>query len=284
MARIEINGIGISYEIIGDGPRTAAITPGGRFSKDAGGIRELAEAVAAGGFRVLIYDRPNAGESDIAFTGPGETFQNADTLAGLIRALDFGPAMLIGGSGGGRETLVCTIRHPDVVERAFVLWLSGGAIGIATLPIFYCADAVMAAFDGGMETVAKLPTWQEPLTRNPANRERMLAMDTNEFIAKMREWAEAFMPVPGVPIPCVTAEQLAAITVPVTILRSGLSDPHHTRETGERLAAMIPGAQLAEPPWGDGEWMAQLTKSMKGEVPLFGHWPMLAPQILAFAG
>ncbi|HEX7857991.1 MAG TPA: alpha/beta hydrolase [Sphingobium sp.] len=284
MPRIMINGINIAYEIIGDGPRTAAITPGGRFSKDAGGIRELAEAVAKGGFRVLIWDRPNTGESDIAFTGKGESFQNADTLAGLLRALDFGPTLLIGGSGGGREQLLAAIRHPDVVERVFVLWLSGGAIGIATLPIFYCADAVMAAFDGGMEAVANLPGWQEPLSRNPSNRDRLLEQEPEVFIAKMREWAEAFMPLPGVPIPCVTAEELASIKVPVTILRSGASDPHHTRQTSEAVAAMIPGAHLAEPPWGDGEWMSQLTRSMKGETPLFSHWPTLAPQILAFAG
>jgi pimeloyl-ACP methyl ester carboxylesterase len=284
MARIEVNGISIAYEIIGDGPRAAVITPGGRFSKDAGGIRELAGAVAQGGFRVLIWDRPNTGESDIAFTGAGESFQNADTLGALIRALDLGPAMLIGGSGGGREMLLTAIRHPDVVERVFVLWLSGGAIGIATLPIFYCADAVMAAFDDGMATVAALPGWQEPLIRNPANRDRMLAMDTDAFIAKMREWSEAFMPHPGVPAPCMTVEELAAIKVPVTILRSGVSDPHHSRATSEAMAKLIPGAILAEPPWGDVEWMTQLTKSMKGEVPLFGNWPLLAPQILAFAG
>ncbi|MET0364390.1 MAG: alpha/beta hydrolase, partial [Sphingobium sp.] len=165
MPRIAINGIDIAYDIIGDGPRTAAITPGGRFSRDAGGVRELAQALAEGGLRVLIWDRPNTGESDIAFTGAGETFQNADTLAGLLRAIDFGPTLLIGGSGGGREQIVTAIRHPDVVSKVFVLWLSGGAIGIATLPIFYCADAVMTAYAGGMEAVAALPGWQEPLTR-----------------------------------------------------------------------------------------------------------------------
>lgn len=284
MARIDVNGLSIAYEVIGEGPRTAVVTPGGRFSKDAGGIRELAGALAAGGFRVLIWDRPNTGESDIAFTGKGETFQNADTLAGLMRAIGFGPSLLVGGSGGGREMLVTAIRHPDLVRQVFVLWLSGGAVGIATLPAFYCADAIMAAFDNGMASVAALPGWQEPLTRRPANRETMLAMDVDGFVAKMREWAEAFMPLPGVPIPCVTAEQLAAIAVPVMILRSGESDPHHTRATSETVAAMIPGAQLAEPPWADREWMQQLTRSMKGETPLFGHWPQLAPQILAFVG
>lgn len=46
MARVEINGVGIEYDIVGEGERTAAITPGERFSKDAAGIREMAEALA----------------------------------------------------------------------------------------------------------------------------------------------------------------------------------------------------------------------------------------------
>ena len=45
LAKIDVNGIGIAYEIIGAGARRAVITPGGRFSKEAPGIRELAERI-----------------------------------------------------------------------------------------------------------------------------------------------------------------------------------------------------------------------------------------------
>lgn len=283
MARIDINGVGIAYEIVGEGIRTAAVTPGGRFSKDAAGIRELADALAQGGFRVLIWDRPNCGASDISVTGPSESFQNADILAGLLRALDMGPALLVGGSGGARETLLTAIRHPDVVERAFMLWLSGGAVGIATLPSFYCADALVAATHGGMAEVVELPGWQEPLTRHPANRERMLGLDPAVFIATMTQWAEAYFPQPGVPIPCVMPDDLAAIKVPMMVLRSGQSDMHHSRATSEVVAGMIPGAQLAEPPWSDREWVERLVGNLKGEAGLFSRWPLLAPMILDFA-
>ena len=37
-----VNGLEIAYDAIGDGPQTWALTPGGRFSKDYGGVRELA--------------------------------------------------------------------------------------------------------------------------------------------------------------------------------------------------------------------------------------------------
>lgn len=279
-----VNGVRLAYDIIGTGPRTAAITPGGRFSRDAPGIRELAGALAQGGFRVLIWDRPNCGESDISVTGPSESIQNADMLAGLLRALDMGPALLVGGSGGARETLLTAVRHPAMVERAFVLWLSGGAVGIATLPSFYCADAIVAATHGGMAEVAQLPGWQEPLSRNAGNRDRMLALDPTAFIATMQRWAEAFFPAPGVPIPGMSQADLAGIGAPVMVLRSGQSDMHHSRATSEAVATLIPGAQLAEPPWGDREWVERLVANLKGEAGLFSRWPLLAPMILDFAG
>jgi len=58
MARADIDGVEIAYELIGEG-RPWAITPGGRFSKDVPGVRQLAEALAAHGNQVLIWDRPN---------------------------------------------------------------------------------------------------------------------------------------------------------------------------------------------------------------------------------
>lgn len=283
MARVDINGLSIAYEIIGAGRKAITITPGGRFSKDTPGVRELAETLAKSGYRVLIWDRPNCGESDICFSGECESFQNADTLAGVIRALDLGPALIYGASGGAREALLTAIRHPDTVSGVFVQWLSGGAIGIATLPITYCANAVIVAAGYGMPAVADMAEWKEPMTRNPSNRDRMLAFKAEDFIDRMRAWAEYFMPQPGVPIPCVSAANLAGIKVPTVILRSGKSDIHHTRETSEKVAAMIPGAQLQEPPWGDREWLDQLKRSLAGESGLFSRIPLVAPQLLAFA-
>ena len=97
MAKIDVNGIGIAYEIIGDRGPGIVLTAGGRFSKDTPGLRELAAALAAEGHRVLIWDRVNCGESDVNFDAETESVLNTDTLAGLLRKLDLGPAMLVGG-------------------------------------------------------------------------------------------------------------------------------------------------------------------------------------------
>jgi hypothetical protein len=80
MGRATVDGLSISYEIIGDG-RPWAIAPGGRFTKDYPGVRELAEALARESNQVLIWDRPNCGESDVCFTGLSESAMQADSVA-----------------------------------------------------------------------------------------------------------------------------------------------------------------------------------------------------------
>jgi pimeloyl-ACP methyl ester carboxylesterase len=284
MPRIDINGIGIAYELIGDGDKAVTITPGGRFPKDTPGVRQLAQELAGHGYRVLIWDRPNCGESDVCFDGECESFQNADTLAGMIRALGLGKALVYGASGGSREALLTAIRHPDCVAGVVCQWLSGGGIGIATLPNAYNANPAIAAALGGMPAVTELPDFQEQIGRNPSNRDRFLAMDADGFIRKMRDWADWFFCAPGQPISCTRDGDLEGITVPALILRSGQSDFHHTRETSEQVAAMIPGAELQEPPWGDREWLERLGANFKDPTSgLFRSMPMLVPQILAFA-
>lgn len=282
MPKVDVGGIGVAYDLIGDGKKTAVITPGGRFSKDTPGVRQLAQKLADGGLRVLIWDRPNCGESDLSFRGKSESILNADTLAGLVGALELGPAFLIGGSAGSRVSLLTAIRHPAVTERLFLLWISGGALGLAVLAYHYCHDQLAAAAMGGMPAVAALPAFKESLTRNPGNRDRLLEQDTSTFIQTMKTWAEAFVPAADSPVPGTSAAQLRALKTPTMILRSGESDFHHPRVTSEGVHALIPGSQIAEPPWGDREWLERLQAQAAGEG-LFARWPLLAPQILAFA-
>jgi len=282
MPKIDVGGIGVAYDLIGDGKKTAVITPGGRFSKDTPGVRELAQKLAEGGLRVLIWDRPNCGESDLSFRGKSESMLNADTLAGLVRALKLEPALLIGGSAGSRVSLLTAIRDPAVADRLFLLWISGGALGLAVLAYHYCHDQLAAAAMGGMPAVAALPSFKEALSRNPGNRDRLLGQDTSTFIQTMKTWAEAFVPAADSPVPGSTAAQLRALKMPTMILRSGESDFHHPRVTSEGVHALIPGSQIAEPPWGDREWLDRLQAQAAGEG-LFARWPLLAPQILAFA-
>ena len=86
MARIDVDGLELDYELIGpaDGP-PLVITPGGRYPRDTAGVPELGQIMADAGYRVLLWDRPGCGASDIAFTAKSESMMNADALVGLVR-------------------------------------------------------------------------------------------------------------------------------------------------------------------------------------------------------
>lgn len=283
MATAEIDGTTIAYEIVGDTGNPWVITPGGRFSKDVPGIRALAEQLAAHGQRVVIWDRPNTGASAVCFTGASESEMQADKLAGLLRELEMAPAVIVGGSGGARVSLLTAAKHPDVTSKLAMLWISGGVYGSMLLGVHYCGESIRVAWRGGMQAVVELPEWAEVLERNPSNRRRFLDLDPREFIATLERWMLVYCPEPGATVAGLTDAECAALTVPTLIFRSGESDPHHTRATSERISEVMPNAQLVEPPWGDDEWNERGDASRAGTGHLFERWPLLAPQLLTFA-
>lgn len=283
MATVDIDGTAIAYEIVGDDGPAWVVTPGGRFGKDVPGIRELAGAIAAHGNRVVIWDRPNTGASDVCFEGDSESAMQADKLAGLLRASGMAPAVIVGGSGGARVSLLTAVRHPDVASKLAMLWISGGVYGLMLLGVHYCGESIRVAWRSGMEAVVELPEWSEVLERNPRNRERFLALDPRAFVETLERWMLVYCPQADATVPGVADDALARLDVPTLVFRSGARDPHHTRATSERLAALIPGAQLVEPPWGDDEWNERGDAARDGRGALFERWPLLAPQLLAFA-
>lgn len=282
MATVEIDGTTIAYEIIGEGAPWV-VTPGGRFTKEAPGVRELAEALAVHGQRVLIWDRPNTGASDVCFSGASESEMQADRLGGLLRALDMAPAVVIGGSGGSRVSLLAAARHPEVASKLAMWWISGGPFGLLTLAIVYCGESIRAAWQGGMEAVVELPEWAEVLERNPGNRQRFLDLDPRQFIETLERWMLAYCPDPTAMVPGIRDDACADLAVPTLVFRSGKSDPYHTRATSELLHKLIPGSRLVEPPWGDTEWIERSDAARSGTGHLFERWPLLAPQLLEFA-
>jgi pimeloyl-ACP methyl ester carboxylesterase len=281
VARHDVNGIEIDYELVGDGGAPVVVlTPGGRFPRDVTGIREFADALVAGGRRVLMWDRPNCGASDMHFGRPSESDVQADALVGLLRALDLGPVTLTGGSGGARVVMIAAARDPSLVGHLAIWWISGGPISLAQLAAYYCGDSAIAAARGGMAAVLALPSWAEQLARNPRNRDIVLAQDPDVFIETMQRWALAYAYSETSPVPGMVPADYARLTMPVRVYRSGKSDMSHTRRTSEWVHELIPGSTLAEPPWGDQEWNE---RSVSPDHALFRNWSRLAPEILAFS-
>jgi pimeloyl-ACP methyl ester carboxylesterase len=282
MPTATVNGLNIAYELYGEGD-PVAITPGGRFSKDTKGVRELAQALAEGGKKVLIWDRPNSGGSDICYDGDFESNMHADTLAGLIQELGLGKTIITGGSAGSRVSLLTVLRHPEVTSKLCIWWITGGFFGLMGLASYYCGQPWTAAKKGGMEAVVTLPEFQENIAKNPRNRDRLLAMDPEEFAAVMERWGPNFLQPPDSPVPGLVAADFARIQVPTLVFRSSAVDFSHLRRTSEWVHELIPGSRMVEPPFRDDEWSEQSDKTAQtGENVLFENWPKLAPQLLEF--
>ncbi|MGO8861472.1 MAG: alpha/beta fold hydrolase [Acidimicrobiales bacterium] len=267
--------LSLGYEVIGDSGRSWILTPGGRFSKEYPGVRELAQALAELGNRVVIHDRPNTGESDVCFTGSTESAMQADAAAALVSHLGLTPAVSIGGSGGARVSLLTAVRHPEAIGGVAVWMMSGGVYGLMTIGVGYCGASINSVWNGGMESVAKIPkevqgNWQEVMERNPSNRQKILSQDPEKFRATMQRWLLAYCPCGGL-VPGLNDGDVLGMNRPALVVRSGESDPFHTRETSEQLVNALPNAELAEPPWGDTEWI----HSKIGYR--FVNWHRLAP-------
>jgi 2-hydroxy-6-oxonona-2,4-dienedioate hydrolase len=279
MARLEFDGVGIEYELLGPkGAPAVALTPGGRFSKDTPGVPQLGEALAAQGLRVLLWDRPNCGASDLHFEGPSESRMQAGFLVRLIRALDLGPTALVAGSAGARISLFAANEDPGAISRMMLCWISGGLISMMRLGSYYCCEPAEEAALKGMEAVAAMPIWAEQLRRNPKNRGILLGFDREAFIAVMERWAAGYVPVPGTPVGGLSDADFAAMTMPVAILRGSPRDLYHPAWVCEQVAGRLPNSRLVDPPWHVDIFAERMTDG-KG---LFSDWLMLAPMVTEF--
>src|SRR5262245_28572967 len=155
----ELDGIEIAYEVVGEG-QPWILTPGGRFTKEVGGLPEMARALADQGRQVVTWDRPNCGASSVEFRGDSESEVQAEALGALLRHLDLGPTVIAGGSGGARVSLLAAARNPDLVAGLAIWWISGGVPGLLSLASYYCMPSEGAGWGGGMEAVGGLPGWE----------------------------------------------------------------------------------------------------------------------------
>ncbi len=287
MASVEINGGNVVYEILGDTGDLIVLTPGGRFSKEIPGLRPLADELVAGGYRVLLWDRPNCGASDVQFYGQSESHMRADTLHGLLTALDTGPVILAGGSGGARDSMLTTMLYPELVTK-LVLWnIVGGIYGTFVLGSYYVVPSILAVRGGGTQALPAMREWRERIEENPANKQRLLDMDSDAFLKVMLRWLNAFVSKPGQTIPGVDDEMFDRITVPTLIIRGGENDWDHPKRTSLEVNCLIKGSELIDPPWPEDAWERAAEERAAGKVShfnMFDTWVLAAPAILEFLG
>jgi pimeloyl-ACP methyl ester carboxylesterase len=237
----QINGVNINYEVLGERGPFIALSPGGR--REMGNVRSLADRLARAGYRVLIHDRRNCGVSDVAFDGSRSEYEIwADDLHALLTQLDGLPAVLSGGSSGGRLALLFALKYPDAVRALLLYRITGGPFAAKRLAYQYYDQYIELVHRGGMQAVAESEHFAERIKANPNNRERLLAMDPKQFVDVMTRWQSHFVASADLPVIGVTEQQLNSIKVPTCVIPG--NDKTHSHVTGNAAHRMIPGSEL----------------------------------------
>jgi pimeloyl-ACP methyl ester carboxylesterase len=236
-----VRGVNINYRVLGEDGPWVALSPGGR--RDLGVVLPVAELVAQGGYRVLIHDRRNCGASDVVIEGEESEYEIwAEDLYELLVQLDAAPAYVGGSSSGCRLSILFALRHPEAV-RALLLWrVTGGPFAAQRLAHNYYGQFIEVAKLGGMAAVCETEFFRERIDKNPANRDRLLAMDPKHFIDVMAHWREYFIRDADLSIIGASAETLRSITVPACVIPG--NDWTHPRRVGENASRLLPNGEL----------------------------------------
>jgi pimeloyl-ACP methyl ester carboxylesterase len=217
------------------------LSPGGR--RDLGAVEPLAQRIAEAGHRVVIFDRRNCGASDVVIDGEDSEYEIwADDVHELLSQLGGLPAFVGGSSSGCRTSLLFALRHPEAV-RALLLWrVTGGRFACERLAQEYYGQYITAAKTGGMAAVCEMEHWKERIAARPANRERLMKMDPQRFIAVMSHWREYFVRGADLPVIGATEAELKKIKAPACIVPG--NDNTHGRQTGENLGRLLGRAEV----------------------------------------
>ncbi len=231
-----INGVAINYEILGGRGPAMALSPGGRNAMS--NVKPFGERMAALGYPVLLHDRRNCGASDVAFDPRRSEYEVwADDLHALAGELGMLPLIVGGSSSGARLALLLALRYPQAV-RALLLWrVTGGAFAVRRLAERYYDQYIRLAHEGGMAAVAAEAHFAELIRNRPTNRERLMAIDPQEFIAIMRAWREPFVAGAELPLIGTSAEDLRAIAAPACLIPG--DDLTHPGETGAAAGRLM---------------------------------------------
>jgi pimeloyl-ACP methyl ester carboxylesterase len=236
MPLAKVRDVNINYRVMGEHGPWVALSPGGR--RDISGIELLAGKVAEAGHRVVIFDRRNCGASDVVIDGNDSEYEIwADDIHELLSQLEALPAFVGGSSSGCRTALLFALRHPEAV-RGLLLWrVTGGRFACERLAEEYYGQYIAAARQGGMAAVCEMEHWKERIDARPQNRDALMKMNPERFIAVMSHWREYFLKGADLPVIGATEEELKSIKVPACIVPG--NDNTHGRQTGENLGRLL---------------------------------------------
>jgi hypothetical protein len=123
------------------------------------------------------------------------------------------------------------------------LWrVTGGRFACERLAQEYYGQYIEAAKTGGMAAVCEMEHWKERIEARPENRDALMKMNLERFIAVMSHWREYFLKGADLPVIGATAEELKSIKVPACIVPG--NDNTHGRQTGENLGRLLQKSEV----------------------------------------
>jgi len=108
----------------------------------------------------------------------------------------------------------------------------------------YYGQFTTVAKAGGMEAVCATEYFAECITANASNRDRLMAMQPEAFIAAMDHWASFFLADKELPVIGASEDDLKSLQVPTCMVPG--NDRQHSRALGPEVSRLIPNAELHE--------------------------------------
>ncbi len=125
---VDVNGLPIHYFKEGNGPPMLLLHGLGMSSSTwRHNIEPLSKF-----FSIYILDLPGLGNSSESFFSDYSLEQYAETVPGVISALDVDRVHLVGGCIGGSIAALVSLRHPEKVHRLVLI----SAVGLREAPYF----------------------------------------------------------------------------------------------------------------------------------------------------
>jgi pimeloyl-ACP methyl ester carboxylesterase len=238
-----VNSVRLNYEVLGQQGPWVALVSGAR--RDMNEVRGLSELVANAGFRVLLHDRRNTGQSSLSLDGDGSEFEIwADDLRALARQLGIERLIVGGSSSGCRLATILALRHRDAISALLMMRVTGGAFAINRLSRVYYTQYIEAAQRGGMAEVCAIDHFKDLIAANPNRRDEIMAWNPERFIDVMSRWRNSLEAGIHDPMLGASERQLKAIDFPVCVIPG--NDRTHSIAVGLAVHKLIPGAELHE--------------------------------------
>lgn len=243
MPFIGVRDIQVCYEIAGSGPRLLKIWgTGGDLRRPVTEFdRRLAE-----NFMVLSFDQRGMGRSGKPVRDYSMA-DYADDAAGLMTALDWEDAAVLGYSFGGMVAQELALRHAARVSRLVLMSTSAGGAGGISYPMHELAELEDEARVKRFLELAdnrRTPQWQEAhatLWQNLVS-DGLAALRQGDDDPASRSGAARQMAARR---GHDTWERLPGLRMPVSVF-AGRHDAIAPSEVQRRLAARIPGASYRD--------------------------------------